>query len=73
MEVTQLFDSRPTQADTRQLGYQDIKSRIHQDLLNRLNLERLAEGTPAGRGAGDPHAHRGDAGSRDDQHAAQSL
>jgi pilus assembly protein CpaF len=43
MEVTQLFDSRVTQADTRQHGYQDIKSRIHQDLLNRLNLERLAK------------------------------
>lgn len=43
MEVTQLFDSRPALGDTRHHGYQDIKARIHQDLLNRLNLERLAK------------------------------
>jgi pilus assembly protein CpaF len=29
-------------ADVRHPQYQEIKSRIHQDLLNRLNLERLA-------------------------------
>ena len=29
-------------ADIRHPQYQEIKSRIHQDLLNRLNLERLA-------------------------------
>src|SRR5687768_17241254 len=29
-------------ADTRHPRYQEIKSRIHEDLLNRLNLERLA-------------------------------
>ena len=29
------------QADTRSVGYQDLKGRIHQELLNRLNLERL--------------------------------
>jgi pilus assembly protein CpaF len=28
-------------ADTRNAGYQDLKSRIHQELLNRLNLDRL--------------------------------
>jgi pilus assembly protein CpaF len=28
-------------ADTRSAGYQDLKSRIHQELLNRLNLDRL--------------------------------
>jgi pilus assembly protein CpaF len=27
--------------DTRNAGYQDLKSRIHQELLNRLNLDRL--------------------------------
>ena len=27
--------------DTRNAGYQELKSRIHQDLLNRLNLDRL--------------------------------
>ena len=27
--------------DTRNTGYQELKSRIHQDLLNRLNLDRL--------------------------------
>lgn len=39
MEVTQLFEPRQLPADTRQAGYQDIKSKIHQELLNRLNLE----------------------------------
>jgi pilus assembly protein CpaF len=29
------------QADTRNVGYQELKSRIHQELLNRLNLDRL--------------------------------
>jgi pilus assembly protein CpaF len=28
-------------ADTRQKDYQHLKARVHQDLLNRLNLERL--------------------------------
>ena len=31
-----------TAADVRHPHYQQIKSRIHQELLNRLNLERLA-------------------------------
>src|SRR6185503_12766821 len=31
-----------TRADTRHPQYQEIKSRIHTDLLNRLNLDRLA-------------------------------
>ncbi len=44
MDVTQLFDSQPvTTTASRQRSYQDIKSRVHQDLLNRLNLERLAK------------------------------
>jgi pilus assembly protein CpaF len=30
------------QVDTRYSQYQELKSRIHNDLLNRLNLERLA-------------------------------
>ena len=29
--------------DTRNAGYQQLKSRIHQDLLNRLNLDRLTQ------------------------------
>jgi pilus assembly protein CpaF len=29
--------------DFRSIAYQELKSRIHQDLLNRLNLDRLAE------------------------------
>ena len=29
------------QADTRSAGYQDLKGRLHQELLNRLNLDRL--------------------------------
>ena len=28
-------------ADTRSTGYQELKGRIHQELLNRLNLDRL--------------------------------
>jgi pilus assembly protein CpaF len=43
MEVTQLFESRPALGDTRHQGYQDIKSKVHQELLNRLNLERLSK------------------------------
>jgi pilus assembly protein CpaF len=30
-------------ADVLSSGYQELKSRIHQDLLNRLNLDRLAQ------------------------------
>jgi pilus assembly protein CpaF len=33
----------PSNADTRHPDYQALKGRIHQELLNRLNLERLAE------------------------------
>ena len=42
--MTALTHSRPAAgvaADTRNIGYQELKSRIHQDLLNRLNLDRL--------------------------------
>jgi pilus assembly protein CpaF len=31
----------PGPTDTRQKDYQHLKARVHQDLLNRLNLERL--------------------------------
>jgi pilus assembly protein CpaF len=31
----------PSTTDTRQKDYQHLKARVHQDLLNRLNLERL--------------------------------
>ncbi len=30
-------------ADPRQQSYQDLKARVHNDLLNRLNLERLTQ------------------------------
>jgi pilus assembly protein CpaF len=33
----------PSRTDYRDVVYQDLKSRIHQELLNRLNLDRLAE------------------------------
>jgi pilus assembly protein CpaF len=33
------------QADTRSAGYQGLKGRIHQELLNRLNLDRLTRVT----------------------------
>ena len=33
------------QADTRSAGYQELKGRIHQELLNRLNLDRLTRVT----------------------------
>jgi pilus assembly protein CpaF len=35
------FAPRPARADTRHPQYQEIKSRVHTDLLNRLNLDRL--------------------------------
>jgi pilus assembly protein CpaF len=39
------FRASPTApaADTRHPAYQEIKSRVHQELLNRLNLERLTQ------------------------------
>ena len=37
-----LTDPRLAAVDTRNTTYQELKSRIHQDLLNRLNLDRLA-------------------------------
>ena len=30
-------------SDPRQAHYQEVKSRIHEQLLNRLNLERLSQ------------------------------
>src|ERR1051326_7891488 len=34
----------PTQPlDIRQSHYQDVKARVHEQLLNRLNLERLSQ------------------------------
>jgi len=44
--VEQLVDSTANQASGRDLKskhYQEVKSRLHEQLLNRLNLERLAE------------------------------
>jgi len=38
-------------ADTRNAGYQELKSRIHQELLSRLNLDRL---TKVSREAAEP-------------------
>jgi pilus assembly protein CpaF len=40
--ITAVMEPRPAAADTRNAAYQELKSRIHQDLLNRLNLDRLA-------------------------------
>jgi len=39
--VAALDPRSPFPTDTRNVGYQELKSRIHQDLLNRLNLDRL--------------------------------
>jgi len=33
----------PQRADTRHYAYQAVKARIHEQLLNRLNLERLSQ------------------------------
>jgi pilus assembly protein CpaF len=42
--LTSVLDGRPALAtDTRNAAYQQLKSRIHQDLLNRLNLDRLTQ------------------------------
>ena len=32
-----------TRSDPRQQSYQDLKARVHADLLNRLNLDRLTQ------------------------------
>src|SRR5262245_65070745 len=38
-----IFSLRPAHAvDTRRPDYQDLKSRLHQGLLDRLDLDRLA-------------------------------
>jgi pilus assembly protein CpaF len=36
-----VMEPRSAAADTRTVAYQELKSRVHQDLLNRLNLDRL--------------------------------
>src|SRR6478752_6389938 len=38
-----VLDARPAATDIRNAGYQQLKSRIHTDLLNRLNLDRLTQ------------------------------
>ena len=43
-----------TAADIRHPHYQEIKGRVHQELLNRLNLERLTRSLARGGRAGDP-------------------
>jgi pilus assembly protein CpaF len=40
--TTAVMEPRPVATTTRSAAYQDLKSRIHQELLNRLNLDRLA-------------------------------
>ena len=42
----------------RSARYQELKGRVHQELLNRLNLERLTQMSARGRRAGDPRADR---------------
>ncbi len=37
------MNAPPTMADTRHPEYQALKGRVHQELLNRLNLERLTQ------------------------------
>ena len=44
-----------TSGDPRLRAYQDIKARIHQELLNRLNLERL---TQVGQAEAEPEIRR---------------
>ncbi len=39
--LIRVLDARPAATDIRNPGYQELKSRIHTDLLNRLNLDRL--------------------------------
>src|SRR5215203_485542 len=40
--LTTIAGVQPTfTTDTRNVAYQELKSRVHQDLLNRLNLDRL--------------------------------
>src|SRR6185312_8905092 len=44
-----------TSGDPRLRAYQDVKARIHNDLLNRLNLERL---TQVGQAEAEPEIRR---------------
>src|SRR6478736_8476385 len=39
--MSSIVGSAGAPADVRKEGYQSLKVRIHQELLNRLNLERL--------------------------------
>jgi pilus assembly protein CpaF len=41
MNPTTIFGQRALSGDTRQPQYQELKSHVHTELLNRLNLERL--------------------------------
>ena len=67
----------PSAADTRQKDYQHLKARVHQDLLNRLNLERLTGDSPRHHGHhrwaqghnSDEPARARDAGDRRHQRA----
>ncbi len=59
--------------DSRRTDYQELKSRIHQALLDRLDLDRLAY---VKRDDAEPEIrtpHRGDARSRDRDDAAQPV
>ena len=60
-----LARSTAARVDTRHPQYQELKSRVHQGLLNRLNLERLTrvrreEAEPEIRGLIIEHAGRGE-------------
>ncbi len=64
---------RAPAADVRHPHYQTIKSKVHQELLNRLNLERLAR---MSRDQAEPEIRTlilGPARDRDQDHAAQPL
>ena len=66
--LSAVIEPRPAVADTRIVAYQELKSRIHQELLNRLNLDRLTrvkreDAEPEIRSADRRHARAGD---RDD-------
>ena len=47
-------DADRTRSDTRNAGYQELKGRIHQELLNRLESRSADAGQARGRRTRDP-------------------
>ena len=71
MSVQRVFSGAA--GDTRSPHYQQLKARVHGQLLNRLNLERLTKVSRREARAGDPQSHHRDDRGRGAHDAAQPL